>query len=108
MHCCELKKVSQLSYDAVHRLYSEEELPPEFKLFIPTTPASRGGHASRGGNISTVESNNQSSVEMPESNEANEPNGQAVHPAADEMNEQAGVDSAPTDAPQPAATAAAS
>jgi hypothetical protein len=24
------------------RLYSEEELPPEFKLFIPTTPAPRG------------------------------------------------------------------
>ena len=24
------------------RLYSEEELPPEFKLFIPTTPATRG------------------------------------------------------------------
>ncbi len=24
------------------RLYSEEELPPEFKLFIPTTPSVRG------------------------------------------------------------------
>lgn len=24
------------------RLYSEEELPPEFKLFIPTAPAPRG------------------------------------------------------------------
>ncbi len=26
----------------LHRLYSEEELPPEFKLFIPTAPATRG------------------------------------------------------------------
>jgi hypothetical protein len=27
------------------RLYSEEELPPEFKLFIPTAPAARSDKA---------------------------------------------------------------
>jgi len=31
------------------RLYSEEELPPEFKLFIPTAPATRGSTAGAAG-----------------------------------------------------------
>lgn len=79
------------------RLYSEEELPPEFKLFIPTTPATRKG------NVSTADGNNQSSVEMLGSNEPNESNEPTPHSAENEineMNENEIVDSPPTDPPQ--------
>ena len=70
------------------RLYSEEELPPEFKLFIPTKPSTRGG------NISTAGSSNQSLVEMLEPNEPDEP---TPHSAENEMNGNEIVDSPPTD-----------
>jgi len=64
------------------RLYSEEELPPEFKLFIPTTPSSRGG------NLMTADNSNQSSLEMLEPSESNEPD-DPTPPSAEnnEMNE---------------------
>lgn len=36
------------------RLYSEEELPPEFKLFIPTAPAMRGSTAGATGSDKAI------------------------------------------------------
>ena len=49
------------------RLYSEEELPPEFKLFIPTAPALRGD------NVSAVDDDNQPSREILDASKSNEP-----------------------------------
>lgn len=82
------------------RLYSEEELPPEFKLFIPTAPASQGE------NISTSDSNNQSSAVSESSTDAKEPNKQKVHSAADEVNEEEPVCSPSTNIPQQTAAVA--
>ena len=59
------------------RLYSEEELPPEFKLFIPSTPSSRGGNR-----LTTGGDNIQSSAtDMLESNEADD----ELVPSSDEL-----------------------
>ena len=40
------------------RLYSEEELPPEFKLFIPTAPAARSASAARSAEAKAVVDDN--------------------------------------------------
>ncbi|KAL7553382.1 hypothetical protein ACHAWF_017533 [Thalassiosira exigua] len=56
------------------RLYSEEELPPEFKLFIPTTPASRGEQISSAESARDVIDTNDSGepIPLPSANETNE------------------------------------
>lgn len=87
------------------RLYSEEELPPEFKLFIPTTPATRGEPImSAGGDA------NQPSGETLDATESSEP--ALPTPAEDETGERneepARVDSPPTEPPQQHAVAVSS
>jgi len=82
------------------RLYSEEELPPEFKLFIPTAPTTRGeSTVSAGENTQPLGEN----VEVLESIETNNPDTPSTRNEIDDMNgmnENEAIESPSTDSPQ--------
>jgi len=85
------------------RLYSEEELPPEFKLFIPTTPASREESIS----IATSDNNNKSPA-IESKADSDEPNDQNVFSAADKVNKEEDVGSPRIDIPRQTVAVASS
>ena len=55
------------------RLYSEEELPPEFKLFIPTTPATRGENTVSDDDLIQAPVDNDEGLGSSDDNQSSEP-----------------------------------